>query len=253
MLSRLLGEDVRMTLRFAEAGPVVLADRGQIEQIIVNLAVNARDAMPTGGELLLETTAIEIDQNAARAGGVNIPPGRYAVLTVRDSGCGMSSDVLAHIFEPFFTTKELGKGTGLGLSTVYGIVKQSAGFVWAESEPGQGTAMTVYLPAVDGEADPPTPPGVAVIPDRGSETVLLVEDEASVREITARILRKHGFVVLAAGSVQESLQTAEAYNGRIDVLLTDTVLPDGDGPSLASELLRPGCITAGPLPIPISE
>lgn len=240
MLVRLLGENIRVGLRLAEVGPVVFADRGQLEQIIINLAVNARDAMPKGGELIVQTRTARIKERDLLVDGTSIPSGTYAALSVRDSGVGMSPATLAHIFEPFFTTKEFGKGTGLGLSTVYGIVKQSGGFVWADSEPGKGTTMNVFLPQLEAEADPITPPGVAAVPRRSSETVLVVEDEASVRVLTERLLRKHGFVILTAGSVGEAMHLADAHQGQIEVLLTDTVLPDGDGPSLARDLLERG-------------
>lgn len=236
MLARLLGEDVQLELRLTGALRAVLADRSQLEQVIVNLAVNARDAMPKGGRLMIETFLTEMDEQFADVRGVKIPLGPYVVLAVHDTGAGMSQETMARIFEPFFTTKDPGKGTGLGLSTVYGIVKQSGGFIWAYSELGEGTTMKVYLPALDETADQATPTSVPVVLSGGTETILVVEDEESVRRIAVRILREHGYDVVPAGSVAEALRVAASVGREIDLLLTDVVLPDGNGPGLAERL-----------------
>lgn len=240
MLSRLLGEGVQVELRLTEGLRAVFADRSQLEQVIINLAVNARDAMPHGGRLILETFLTDIDEHFGDGRGVTIPVGPYVVLAVHDVGIGIGPETMGRIFEPFFTTKGPGKGTGLGLSTVYGIVKQSGGFIWAYSEPGEGTTMSVYLPALDESADPATPTGVPVVLPVGTETILLVEDEASVRKVAARILREHGYQVLAADSVQEARRVVAERERDIDLLLSDVVLPDGIGSWLVDDLAAVG-------------
>jgi PAS domain S-box-containing protein len=240
LLRRLLGEDIQIGVHLAEDLGSVQADPGQLEQVLVNLAVNARDAMPRGGRLLIETANVELDEHYADQ-HVTTQPGRFVQLSVSDTGTGMPPEVLEHVFEPFFTTKEQGKGTGLGLATVYGIVKQSGGNIWVYSEPGQGTTFKIYLPRVEAPAavDAARPAaGVAT----GSETVLLVEDEEGVRRIAARILRSAGYQVLSAASGPEALAIVETHAGALDLLLTDVVMPRMSGRELADRLvaLRPG-------------
>jgi len=240
MLRRLIGEDIE--LRFALAGALgtVLADPGQVEQVVLNLVVNARDAMPRGGRLTIETQNVELDE-AYAASHADVRPGRYAMLAVGDTGSGMGPEVVAHLFEPFFTTKEKGKGTGLGLSTVYGIVKQSRGHVLAYSEPGRGSTFKVYLPRTDAvaeaEARRPAPASF-----RGTETVLLVEDDDIVRAITQRILRSHGYKVIEARNGGDALLACETREEPIAIVLTDVVMPQMSGPQLVARLakVRPG-------------
>jgi PAS domain S-box-containing protein len=229
MLGRLLGEDVELTFRRGQDLGRIRADPTQIEQILMNLAVNARDAMPGGGRLAVETSDAEMDEDYARihAGAV---AGRYVCLAVSDTGQGMTREVQARVFEPFFTTKEPGKGTGLGLSTVYGIVKQSDGFIYVYSEPGQGTTFKIYLPRVEAAADRP----VALAPATGgTETVLLVEDEESLRELIGEILEANGYEVLVAEDPAKAIEAAERHQGVIHLLLTDVVMPGMNGRELA--------------------
>jgi PAS domain S-box-containing protein len=237
MLRRLIGEDV--TFRFVlspEAGNV-RADPGQLEQVLMNLVVNARDAMPRGGELTVETAAREVDEATARA-DPEVQPGRYVVLAVTDTGCGMDQATLARIFEPFFTTKQPGQGTGLGLATVYGIVKQSAGFIAVQSEPGKGSTFRIHLPRVDapaeGSADARRRPPIAT----GHETVLLVEDEDAVRALTQRILRDARYEVLTAASGAEALERSAQHAGPIHLVVSDVIMPSMSGPELAERLLQ---------------
>ncbi len=235
MLRRLIGEDVQLELRLdAEAGRVS-ADPGQIEQVVMNLAVNARDAMPQGGRLVLETAPASLDQAfvAAHPGSTT---GAHVRLSIHDTGCGMSPEVMSHLFEPFFTTKEPGRGTGLGLSTVYGIVKQHRGYIDVTSEPGRGSSFEVYLPRV--EARPTlerSGPRERLRPG-GRETVLFVEDEVALRDLMHRVLAKGGYTVLAAGDGVEALAIAEAHPGPIDLVVTDVIMPRMSGPDLAVRL-----------------
>jgi signal transduction histidine kinase/ActR/RegA family two-component response regulator len=241
MLQRLLGEDVELSLRTSNAVGRVNVDPGQVEQIIMNLAVNARDAMPDGGKLTIETSNFEIDAEyaAARLGAT---PGPYVLVAVSDTGTGMDADTQARIFEPFFTTKELGKGTGLGLSTVLGIVQQSGGAVSVYSEVGVGTTFKVYLPRTDRAAEQ----APSQLPPRaergGGETILLVEDEEQVREVAGTILRRRGYEVLQAPDGAQALAVAEQHGGAIDLLITDVVMPHLNGRQLAERLAerRPG-------------
>jgi PAS domain S-box-containing protein len=224
MLQRLLGEDVHVVLALDHGLPTVKMDRTQVEQIIMNLAVNARDAMPQGGTLTIGTRRVAGDQP-------------LVALELSDTGTGIAPEIRDHIFEPFFTTKEAGKGTGLGLATVFGIATQNGGRVEVSSDVGQGTTFTVYLPAVESAA---TPPAVAAVPPpdiRGTETVLVVEDNAGMRDIARRFLAKLGYTVLIAGSAREALSLS-ARSGHIDVVLTDVVMPGGSGPEMAAEMLR---------------
>jgi PAS domain S-box-containing protein len=236
MLRRLLGEDIDIEVHLAEPLGSVMADPGQIEQVIMNLAVNARDAMPRGGKLTIETTNVELDADYANQ-HVAVKPGRFVMLSVTDTGSGIDAETKAHIFEPFFTTKEKGKGTGLGLSTVYGIVKQSGGNIWVYSEPGRGTTFKVYLPRVDAPAtDLKRRP--ASVMATGSETVLVVEDEDAVRRLAERILRSAGYTVLAAASGGDALVLCEKQGEAIDLLLTDVVMPQMSGKELAERLAK---------------
>ena len=235
MLRRLLGEDVDVLTRLDPTLGAIRADAGQLEQVIVNLAVNARDAMPHGGRLTIETRNTELDDSYVRE-HVPVQPGRYVMLAVSDTGTGMSAETMSHVFEPFFTTKEPGKGTGLGLATVYGIVKQSGGYAWCYSERGEGSTFKAYLPRVDAPVEQ-FPARVAVARTVGSETILLVEDEVGLRALTRRLLERHGYTVLEAGTADAALALARAHVGPIQLLLADVVLPGASGPTLAGELL----------------
>src|SRR5438874_2375386 len=236
LLKRLIGEDIQLTTVLARDLGVVKADPGQIEQIIINLAVNARDAMPTGGRLTIEAANVDMDEAYVR-GHAPASPGRYVMLALSDTGIGMDEQTKARIFEPFFTTKEPGKGTGLGLATVYGIVKQAGGFIWVYSEPDQGTSFKVYLPEVDATAERPTAVPGARVPG-GTETVLLVEDAAAVRAVTKQVLERQGYKVLEAADGEAALQLAQRHRGPIDLLLTDVVMPRLSGRELAGQFAR---------------
>jgi PAS domain S-box-containing protein len=236
MLRRLIGEDIELITVPDPALGRVKADPGQIEQVIVNLAVNARDAMPRGGKLTLATANVFLDEPYGRT-HEEIAPGGYAMLAVADTGCGMDEETKSHLFEPFFTTKEVGKGTGLGLATVYGIVKQSGGHVEVDSRPGQGSTFKIFLPLA---AEPDT--GFAPQPAdanhlQGRETILLVEDEVAVRRLALRILRQCGYTVMDAENGPEALSMVEAHAGPLDLLLTDVVMPRMSGRQLADQLL----------------
>jgi PAS domain S-box-containing protein len=233
LISRLLGPEVRVETRLADAVLPILGDPGQIEQALINLAVNARDAMPSGGQLTLSTAQELVDDDRART-YAPIPPGDYVVLRVADTGHGMSSETKARIFEPFFTTKELGKGTGLGLSMVYGTLKQSGGFIFVDSEPDRGTTFHVYFPPAAPVAPAPRPPAARHDERRGHETLLIVEDEPSVRKLVASALRHEGFDLLVASSAEEALSLADSHTGPIDLLLTDAIMPGRSGVELAS-------------------
>ena len=237
MLRRLLGEDVELVTVADPKLWRVRIDPGQFEQVLVNLAVNARDAMPEGGRLLIETGNIELDADFARQ-HATVQPGPHVLLAVTDTGFGMDPEVLAHIFEPFFTTKEVGKGTGLGLATCYGIVKQNRGSIWVYSERGRGTTFKIYLPRADAAVESrevPEPRQADAL--RGSETVLLVEDESVVRALAADALRRHGFQVLTASTGTEALELAGQTLRPFDVLVTDVVMPQMGGQQLAEHLL----------------
>ena len=237
LLRRLLAEAVDMRTIVAEDVGAVKADPGQIEQVIMNLAVNARDAMPNGGRLLIETSNVELDHTYAQE-HATVRPGRYVMLAVTDTGVGMTADTVAHIFEPFYTTKESGRGTGLGLSTVYGIVKQSGGYIWVYSEPGKGTTFKVYLPRVDDRVDVSsaleTPSRDA---RRGNETILLVEDEPAVRELTRMVLSDRGYSIIEALNPEDAERLAGSHRGQIHLLLTDVVMPRMSGHELAKKLI----------------
>ena len=236
MLPRLLGEDINVTFTPGPSLEFVSADRAQIEQIILNLAVNARDAMPSGGKLVLETCNVFFDSPQIEPGGVELPPGKYVLLAVMDSGTGMPPEVQSHIFEPFFTTKERGKGTGLGLATVYGIVRENQGFIAVESSLGKGTTFKIYFPAIK-VVPAATSANVAAAPPGGSETILLVEDEAALREITCEYLQSRGYNVLTAGSGMQALEICRAHETPIDILMTDIIMPGIKGQELVKAAL----------------
>ena len=240
MLRRLIGEHIALGAGLAPDLGRVRADPNQIEQVIVNLAVNARDAMPDGGKLTIETANVDLDEAFAQA-HLGSVPGSYALLAVTDTGSGMDASVRAHLFEPFFTTKEVGKGTGLGLATVYGIVKQSGGYISVYSEPGRGSSFKIYLPRIATPADEPAGPQKSG-PAPGSETVLVVEDEPAVLTLSRRALEAQGYVVLAASDPAAALRVVERHGGTIHLLLTDVVMPGLSGRELADRLTaqRPG-------------
>jgi PAS domain S-box-containing protein len=231
LLERVVGEDVDITLELASELPPIMVDRGQLGQVIVNLAVNARDAMPRGGTLTVSTAAVELDSDYAfaRAG---VAAGSYLRIQLTDTGTGMSAATREHVFEPFFTTKEA--GTGLGLSTVHGIVKQSGGHIWLYSEPGLGTVFKIYFPVAEAAAVRRVKPPVA---PHGTETVLFVEDEETLRVVVAETLRSYGYTLLEAGSGDEALRMASEHQGEIDLLLTDVAIPGVNGRELAERLL----------------
>jgi two-component system cell cycle sensor histidine kinase/response regulator CckA len=241
MLRRLIGEDVALATELAaDLGPVS-ADPGQLEQVLLNLAVNARDAMPQGGRLTIATANVLLTEEYAERHH-RLPPGHYVLLAVSDTGIGMDEATQKHLFEPFFTTKEVGKGTGLGLATVYGIVKQSGGYIWVYSEPDHGTTVRVYLPRVPGAAEPL--PAAEPAPElrRGTETVLLVEDATPVRTLARKSLENCGYRVLDAADGRAALELSAHHAGGIDILVTDVVMPGMSGRELAERLapLRPG-------------
>ena len=237
MLRRLIGEDiVELSADLDVSTGCIKADPGQIEQVIMNLVVNAKDAMPKGGRLTIETRNVTIGEEV-RLEAVGVTPGSYVLLAVRDNGHGMDAETRSHLFEPFFTTKEKGKGTGLGLSTVYGIVKQSGGYITVESAPGVGTAFRIYFPRVELERSALTEGAEAIDPARGRETILLVEDEPAVRGLVHETLRLHGYTVLEARHGIEALLTSARYAGSIHLLLTDVVMPQMSGPEVAEKIL----------------
>jgi len=236
MLPRLIGEDVNFQLILAPDLGRIKADPSQIENVIMNLAVNARDAMQYGGTLTIETGNTEIDEEYARFHPF-LPPGRYVMITVTDTGVGMDAEVRSHIFEPFFTTKEAGKGTGLGLATVYGVVKQSGGYIWVYSEAGKGASFKILLPCVDESAVEVKLGSEREESPRGSETILLVEDESSLRKLVSQLLRTWGYTVLEASHGEEAINMARIHPGAIDLLLTDVVMPAMSGRELAKLLV----------------
>ena len=236
MLRRLLGEDIQLEVTPAERLGTVLADAGQIEQVIMNLVVNARYAMPSGGRLAIRTSIVEITETDAQSPS-GAKPGRYVTFSVTDTGSGMDQATLARVFEPFFTTKGVGKGTGLGLSTVYGIVKQSEGEVQVTSTPGAGTVFTVYLPRRDAPLAERSPKAVPST-SGGKETVLVVEDEDGLRALTERILRNAGYTVLTAENGGDALALFEKHGGKVDLLVTDVVMPQMSGREIAEQLAR---------------
>ena len=238
MLARVIGEDILLEMALAPDAWRVTADPTHIEQVIMNLPVNARDATPTGGNITVQTANVAFDEDTVAAHPEALP-GDYVLLAVSDTGAGMSDEVKAHIFEPFYTTKEHGKGTGLGLATVYGIVEQNGGFIQVHSELDRGATFKTYLPRADdaaAQALPGPERGKAI--SGGNETVLLVEDEAGVRELAGQVLRSHGYHVLEARDGAEALRVAASYVGRIHLLLTDIVMPGMSGKVLADQLIQ---------------
>ncbi len=235
MLRRIIGEDIELKISLAEGLGKVKADRGQIEQVIMNLVVNARDAMPDGGKLTIETANVVLDEKYVNS-HVAVEPGPYVMLSVSDTGCGMSAEVRERIFEPFFTTKEKGKGTGLGLSTVYGIVKQSGGNIWVYSEPGQGTSFKIYLPAAEeATEDFPEKETIKETP-RGNETILIVEDDESLRKLAVHVLEKQGYTVLEASQESEAMGIFRERKEPIHLVLMDVVMPGISGRLLIERL-----------------
>lgn len=234
LLRKLIGEDVALTLTLAEGVGSVKVDPTQLDQVIMNLAINASDSMPDGGRLVLETDHVLLDEDYEKT-HCDCVPGPHVMLAVSDTGSGMPPEIIERIFEPFFTTKDLGKGTGLGLSTVFGIVQQSRGCIHVYSEPGRGTCFKVYLPRVE------TPPSrealvSAAVSRSGHETILLVEDDDDVRQLAELALRTHGYTVLVANDGQRALAEVDAYQGPIDLILTDIVMPNLGGPDLVAQL-----------------
>ena len=234
MLRRVIGEDVGLALNLAPDLSTVRADPGQLEQVILNLVVNARDAMPNGGQLTLETANLEVTEELSRS-HLAPKPGHYAMLAVRDTGCGMNPEVLSRLFEPFFTTKE--HGTGLGLSTSYGIIKQSGGDIWVDSKPGGGATFSIYLPIEQQRAEVARSPRPSPAL-RGGETILLVEDEEGVRRVLETMLSRYGYHVLSSSSSGEAMALAERYAGPIHLLITDLVMPGMSGRTMAGRLLE---------------
>ncbi len=236
LLRPLMGDDVEILIVSKSPAAVIEADPGQLDQIVVNLAVNARDAMPRGGKFILETRSEKFDEDFADQ-HQNMPAGKYIVLAVSDTGTGMDEATVARIFEPFFTTKETGKGTGLGLATVYGIVKQSAGHILVYSEPGHGTTFKIYLPSADHKIGVETKPEVEIVsPKRHGTTILLVEDDEIMRGLTRQLLQEHGYTVVEADDGKSALEVVQSHQGPIDLLLTDVVMRRMSGPELVERL-----------------
>jgi CheY-like chemotaxis protein len=237
LLRRSLGEGHVLELRLSPEARRLRADRGQLEQVLINLVINARDAMTTHGRVTIETAITVWDEPyAQRHGGVDLPLGPYVMLAVSDTGCGMDAAIQERIFEPFFTTKPVGQGTGLGLSTVYGIVKQSGGYVWVYSEVDQGSVFKIYLPAAirsEGEVENAPP---VQMPADGSETILVIEDEDIVRNLASRGLKDHGYAVVEARNGAEALEYVKAHPGSVDLVITDVVMPEMGGRELARNL-----------------
>jgi two-component system cell cycle sensor histidine kinase/response regulator CckA len=238
MLGRILGEDIRLHVEFRQPPPFVRADRGMIEQILLNLAVNSRDAMPKGGELIIVTSVRQVDAREVELES-DVTPGRFVCLSVRDTGCGIEPDHLSKVFEPFFSTKEVGKGTGLGLATVYGIVKQHKGWMSVESKVGSGTVFKVYLPFFEAKASISKPAAEPPKPTTGNETILLVEDEGTIREMAKMFLETQGYQVMEASNGPEAVGIWEKDQNRIDLVVTDLVMPEGlTGRQLAERLQK---------------
>jgi CheY-like chemotaxis protein len=237
LLRRLLGEDIDLMIVLTPDLGRVKVDPGQIEQVITNLAVNARDAMPQGGKLTIETQNVEVDEDYARQHEIAVTPGSYVLLAVSDAGIGMDNVTRSRVFEPFFTTKDPGKGTGLGLSTVFGIVKQSRGFIWVYSEVGHGTSFKMLLPRVTEAADLDRP-APTVVSSSGTETILLVEDNTALRKLATRVLEPAGYTVLGAAEGTEALRLLEGHEEPVHLLLSDVVMPGMSGRKLAEQLAQ---------------
>jgi CheY-like chemotaxis protein len=242
MLQRLIGEDIELETHLESSLFQVKVDPNQMGQVLMNLVVNARDAMVRGGEITIETANVVLDQAYGRKKGVSLQPGPYVLLEVRDTGTGMDPETRSHIFEPFFTTKELGKGTGLGLSTVYGIIKQSGGYIWVDSQPEEGTTFQIFLPQAEGESALKESHPLSHQLLQGSETILVVEDNDLVRDMTSEALKQYGYTVIEAPGGEQALKVIQEYGEKIDLLLTDVVMPGLNGRELADQILslRPG-------------
>lgn len=236
MLTRLIGEDIQLLFVPGQNLEKVRADPVQIEQIVMNLAANARDAMPHGGKLTIETCNVHLDEAYIQRHSI-VPPGDYVLLAVTDSGMGIPQEHMVHIFEPFYTTKEEGKGTGLGLATVYGIVKQNGGFIWVYSEPELGTTFKIYLPRAQSTRAKVSSAAATQDSPHGCETLLVVEDEAAVRESTRDFLMQKGYTVLEAANGEDALRVSREYYGPIALMITDVVMPKMSGPNLAERLM----------------
>jgi len=235
MLSRLIGEDIELITVAAAEPANVRTDPGQLEQVVMNVVVNARDAMPGGGKVIIETANAQVDQTYAGP-NVDLKPGSYVVLAVSDTGMGMDPETVTHLFEPFFTTKAPGKGTGLGLATAYGIVKQSGGAISVYSEPGRGTTVKIYLPSAEAIAAVEAAEQSPAAALRGSETILVLEDEARVRKLVCEVLAGRGYRVLEAVRGEEAIRMAAEHRGRIHLLLTDVVMPEMSGPQVLEQI-----------------
>ena len=235
MLSRLIGEDVELITVAAAEPATIRTDPGQLEQVVMNMVVNARDAMPGGGKLIIETANAQVNQTYAGP-NVDLKPGSYVVLAISDTGMGMDPETVTHLFEPFFTTKAPGKGTGLGLATAYGIVKQSGGAISVYSEPGRGTTVKIYLPSAEAKAAPEAAAQSPAAALRGSETILVLEDEARVRKLVCEVLAARGYHVLEAVRGQEAIRLAKEHRGRIHLLLADVVMPEMSGPQALEQI-----------------
>ncbi|MDE3054829.1 MAG: response regulator, partial [Gemmatimonadota bacterium] len=235
MLRRLLGEDVQLRVVASAEPDIVRADQSQLEQVLMNLVVNARDAMPEGGQIVVETGPVELAQGEM-AGHPAMAPGAYVRIAVSDTGTGIPPDAMEHLFEPFFTTKPKDKGTGLGLATVYGIVKQLGGYVWPYSEPGQGTTFKIFLPRVDDAAPAAHAEPARREDQRGHQTILVAEDESAIRALLERVLRSRGYDVIAAASGEDALRAVADRRGPIHLLVSDVVMPGMSGPQLAARL-----------------
>jgi CheY-like chemotaxis protein len=236
MLRRMIGEDIELITDLQEELKCVEADPGQLHQVLMNLAVNARDAMPRGGKLRIETREVTISEERGKTRGSN-HPGTYILCAVTDTGEGMTEEVLQHIFEPFYTTKEQGKGTGLGLAVVHGVINQNKGHIRVESEPGRGTRFEIYLPSIEPDAEPATRATQHLPAPRGGETILLVEDEDALRGFSLKVLRNCGYTVLEAAKGEEAIEIFETSNVPIDLLITDVVMPGMGGRVLAEQIL----------------
>jgi two-component system cell cycle sensor histidine kinase/response regulator CckA len=242
MIRPLIGENIDLTIKPGDDLGIVKVDPVQIQQVLLNLAINARDAMPNGGQLTIQTGNVELDQHYPRF-QQPVPAGNYVMVTVNDTGIGMTEETVSHIFEPFFTTKEKGKGTGFGLSIVYGIVKQSGGYIWVYSQPGHGSTFKIYLPSIAEERSNVVPIAPAVAAKASSATILVVEDEDALAQMVCSVLENSGHVVLHSTSGEEALRIARNYKGKIDVMLSDVILKGTmDGIELARRLsaVRPG-------------
>jgi nitrogen-specific signal transduction histidine kinase len=238
VIPRLAGEHIQCSIKCGPLVGRVRVERSEIEQVFLNLVVNARDAMPAGGRLTIETTQVDVDESYIQQQGAHLTPGSYARITVGDTGIGMDEATKARLFEPFFTTKERGQGTGLGLSMVYGIVKRSGGDIWVYSFPGKGSTFTIYVPIVGEPAEAKKPQSRAETFPTGSETVLLVADERGLRTAVREFLRSTGYIVLEASNGLEALQLCEDHQGRIDMLLTDYIMPGLSGPGLGTLAIK---------------